>query len=66
MNAGAMDCHATVAVKMTRSVVLAPPDAQIEHDVRRVTGESELAVQGVYQHPGAEVLVEGLMDLELL
>ena len=41
-------------------------DRHVEDHAGTVPGEAELVVQGVDQHPGAQVLVERLIDLELL
>ncbi len=41
-------------------------DAHVEHDAGALAGEAERAVEGVDEHPGAQVLVERLVDPQLL
>ncbi len=41
-------------------------DAQVEEDARTLAGEAEVAVERVDEDPGAEVLVERLVDAQLL
>ena len=41
-------------------------DAQVEHDIGRLTGETEFSMQRVNKHPGARVLLQRLVNLELL
>ena len=41
-------------------------DAHVEDHAGPLAGEAERAVEGVDQHPGPQVLVERLVDLELL
>ena len=41
-------------------------DAHVEHDAGALAREAERAVEGVDEHPGAQVLVERLVDAQLL